>query len=85
MINDSTPYEGAVKIELREVYDQSQMIFANFSTTSNGQPLESAGMIYWNATMENGMPLQLDSGASISVVMPREGNYRWLPNFSPEV
>jgi len=73
MINDSTPYEGAVKIELREVYDQSQMIFANFSTTSNGQPLESAGMIYWNATMENGMPLQLDSGASISVVMPREG------------
>lgn len=64
-INDSTFYDGEVKIEMKEVKKQSQMVFNNFSTTSNGQLLESAGMIYWNATTSDGLPLTMDTSAMV--------------------
>ncbi|HYV91244.1 MAG TPA: hypothetical protein VE978_05655 [Chitinophagales bacterium] len=85
MLNDSTPYVGPVRVELREVLSKAQMVFANFSTTSNGTPLESAGMIYWNATSEDGQQLQLDSGAFVSVTLPGRLNAKDYQLFTGNV
>lgn len=85
MINDTTAFQGTVKVELREVLSKSQMVFANFSTTSNGTPLESAGMIYWNATTADGQQLHLDSGAFVSVTFPGRLNAKDYQLFTGNV
>ncbi len=64
-INDTTFYDGEVKIELKEVKKQTEMVFGKFSTTSNGEPIESAGMIYWNATTPDGEQLMMDSSSKV--------------------
>lgn len=44
--------EGKVTIELSEAFTLVDMLLSNLTTTSNGQPLETDGMIYFNATSD---------------------------------
>lgn len=62
---------GSIEFALRETYDMSDMLLADLSTTCGDKLLETAGMIYVDAT-SNGRPLQLKSDAQIVVSMPAE-------------
>src|ERR1700687_741010 len=44
--------EGNVKVELAEALSLDEMVFSNLTTTSNGEQLETDGMIYFNATFD---------------------------------
>src|SRR5688572_25002170 len=49
----SSPQNKTVQIEIKEALTASQIIQAGLITESNGKPLQSAGMIYINATVNN--------------------------------
>ena len=66
-LDDSSVYSGNVNIEFREVLDPLAMVMTNITTTANNQLLESAGMVYWNATTEDGQQLKMDDGATASL------------------
>ena len=55
-----------IKIELREFYKLSDMMFSNLTTMSNGKIIETGGMIYINATSEN-KKLEIVKGKNITV------------------
>lgn len=44
------PFEGEYQIEITEVNSIGGAILSNLTTTSNGQPLQSEGMLFINAT-----------------------------------
>lgn len=43
---------GQVSIEIKEAYRPDEILLAGLTTTSQGKPLRSAGMIYFNATAD---------------------------------
>ena len=45
---------GNVKVELAEALSLDEMILSNLTTNSNGNPLETGGMVYFNATLNGG-------------------------------
>lgn len=62
--------EGTVRVELIECYSIQDMFFNSISTqTKDGRLLESDGMIYLNASSENGDKLQIKNG-KVNVKMP---------------
>lgn len=60
---------GNVKIELAEALTLDQMLLSNLTTTSNGKPLESGGMIYFNAT-SNGEQLTINKDNPVHIEIP---------------
>lgn len=62
---------ASVEIALRETYTMADMLLADLTTTCGDKLLETAGMIYVDAT-SNGKSLQLKSDAQIVVSMPAE-------------
>lgn len=60
-----------IEIRAKEFYKKSDMILENLSTTSNGQLLESAGMVYLEA-MLNRESLNLAPGKKVLVMMPAD-------------
>lgn len=62
---------ASVEIALRETYSMADMLLADLTTTCGDQLLETAGMIYVDATSD-GKSLQLKSDAQIVVSMPAE-------------
>jgi hypothetical protein len=64
-----SPATGEIKINFKECLDKLDMILGNMTTTSNGQPLESGGMIYLNAT-SNKEQLMIANNKSVGVEMP---------------
>ena len=62
---------ASVEIALRETYSMADMLLADLTTTCGDKLLETAGMIYVDAT-SNGKSLQLKSDAQIVVSMPAE-------------
>jgi mono/diheme cytochrome c family protein len=48
-----TSGNSLVQLEVKEAYTMQDIIAAGLTTSSNGQPLSSGGMIYLNATGEN--------------------------------
>ncbi len=62
---------GQINIELKEVLDISDIILCNLTTTSDGQYLQSGGMIYTNAT-SNGKQIQIADNKEIEVVIPTD-------------
>lgn len=60
---------GEIEFELKEVLTPSDMVLCNLTTTSNGQFLQSGGMIYTNATSK-GENLQIAENSSIGVEIP---------------
>ncbi len=60
---------GNVQLEVREAYSYTDMIANNLHTVSNGNLLESGGMIYLNAKQDN-TPLDINIYNPIQVEMP---------------
>jgi hypothetical protein len=58
-----------ISVFIKEVYSKSQMILHNLQTISDGQLLESGGMIDIRAEIE-GVSLELQPDKSIEVIMP---------------
>lgn len=61
--------ESDVKIELAESLSMNDILLSNLNTTSNGQLLETDGMIYFNATA-NGKQLTINKDTPIHIEMP---------------
>lgn len=68
---NGNPVTGNIKIELTECLSAEEMILSNLTTTSNGNPLETDGMVYINAT-SNGEQLRIDKSNPIYVEIPTE-------------
>ena len=60
-----------IQFELTESLSMEEMILSNLTTTSNGEPLETDGMIYINATA-NGEQLTIDKNNPIYIEIPTE-------------
>ncbi len=61
--------EDSVKVELSEALSPADMLLSNLTTTSNGAPLETDGMIYINATAK-GEQLSIDKNNPIHIEIP---------------
>lgn len=62
---------GKIKIEVQEYYELPEMIFANLSTSSNTDLLETGGMIHLKITSE-GKECILDKDKTIEVGFPKK-------------
>lgn len=67
---DGKPIGKSIKIELKELTNQQQLLCANAQTVSNGQLLVSGGAYYINMTSD-GQQLKLRDGKSLSVSFPK--------------
>lgn len=61
--------DGNVKIELAESLTMDDMVLSNLTTTSNGKPLETDGMIYFNA-MKEGEQLVINKDIPVHIEIP---------------
>lgn len=85
--------DGKVTLELAEAFTTEDIILSNLTTTSNGKPLISDGMIYFNATL-NENQLAINPKIPIYIEIPtdkrdpnmmvykgirdEEGNMNWI-------
>lgn len=60
-----------VQIRMKECYKKSDMILENLSTSSNGRMLESAGMVYIEAAIQDSL-IELAPGKEVSILMPTD-------------
>jgi hypothetical protein len=58
-----------VRIELAESLSKEDILLSNLNTTANGKPLETDGMLYFNATA-NGKQLTINKDNPIHIEMP---------------
>lgn len=63
--------KGVINLEFKECLTKADIVLGNLTTTSNGQFLESGGMVYVNATSNN-VQLQIANNKSISIKMPSD-------------
>jgi hypothetical protein len=70
---DGKIISGKVEIKLIEVSNPIDMVLGNLTTTFNGNPLETGGMIYLNATAEN-KEVSIVSDKSIFIKMPTDSS-----------
>lgn len=64
---DGSAPQGDVRIELNEFYDLKDCIKSKLTTTSNGQLIESGGMVFVEAFDESGK-LDLSTDAALNIV-----------------
>ncbi|MBI1226990.1 MAG: hypothetical protein GC192_17295 [Bacteroidetes bacterium] len=67
---DGSVPTGEVQVELQESYTLTEMIGAGLHTMSDDRALETAGMIYVNATAD-GKPLKVQDGKAFVVSFPK--------------
>ncbi|MBP6827180.1 MAG: hypothetical protein KA165_11530 [Saprospiraceae bacterium] len=65
------PVTGPVQITFKEALTACDMVLANLTTTFEGQPLESGGMVYIDARSGN-EALQIASGKAIGFAVPAD-------------
>ncbi|WP_223032228.1 energy transducer TonB [Hanstruepera marina] len=83
---------GTVQLEVTEYYKLSDMLLGNLSTTSNGEALETGGMLHINAT-KNGKKLKLQKQISLAFPFTKpkpdmqlfsgkenDDNINWIPD-----
>ncbi|MDB5284837.1 MAG: cytochrome c, mono- and diheme variant family [Bacteroidota bacterium] len=63
--------EKNVKVELAEALSYKDMLVSNLTTTSNGKPLETDGMIYFNATAD-GEQLAINKENPVHIEIPTQ-------------
>jgi hypothetical protein len=61
---------GNVKVELAEALSYDDMLLSNLTTTSNGAPLETDGMIYLNAKTADGADVNVNPKKPLYVEIP---------------
>jgi hypothetical protein len=66
VFNDGKDTKESIQIELREVFDKSDMILNGLGTISDGRLLESFGMIYLRARSDDN-ELYIKDGSSMTV------------------
>lgn len=66
---NGTKVEGNIKIELTESLSLNEMILSNLTTSSNGNLLQTDGMIYFNATKDSEQ-LKIDKSNPIHIEIP---------------
>ncbi len=59
-----------VKLELKEYYDITEMIIKGLNTLSNGQMLETGGMLYLNVTTLSGEPVIMKKNKQFLIEVP---------------
>lgn len=74
VFEDGTAVSGQIDLVVQEAYDPSDFIMHNLTTMSNGQILQTGGMVCITAKSE-GRELQLAEGASLTVSIPNGGNF----------
>lgn len=67
---DGSPVKEAVTFKMREFYSKSDFLLAGLTTHSEGQILESGGMLYLEAYSE-GKKLKLAEGKTLEVALPK--------------
>ena len=65
------PVTDNIEIELKECLSMEEMLLSNLTTTSEGKPLETDGMVYIDATA-NGEPLSIDAENPLYVEIPTD-------------
>lgn len=68
---DETNTTDCVTLRLKEFFTKSDMILENLTTTSNGHPLESAGMIYIDAE-KDGKKYNVRPGKDLLIATPTD-------------
>lgn len=69
VLNDGQGAKESIQIELREVFDKSDMILNGLGTLSDGRLLESFGMVFLRATSDD-RELKIKENSSITVSIP---------------
>ena len=62
---------GQIKLDFKECLTKTEMVLSNLTTTSNGQFLESGGMIYLNATLDS-TQLKIADNKAIEIKLPTD-------------
>jgi len=70
-----------IEISLKEVFTKQEMVLGNLTTTYNGKPLETGGMIYIDA-ISNDKNLLLADNNSIQVALPTDSTLNNMSLFS---
>ncbi len=70
---DGTNPKGPITLALTECYDMVDILFNKLSTTSNGELIETAGMVYLEA-IADGRKLKISEGRSYSVSFPQKSD-----------
>lgn len=82
-LKDGTNPEGPVELVIEEHYSKSGMIVNELSTHSDGQMLETGGMIYM-AAEANGEPLDFREGQALTLGMPTPTQLEGMQLFNAE-
>jgi hypothetical protein len=77
---DSIPQNSLINVKVEEYYKISEMILNNLTTTSDGQLLETGGMIKVTATVQN-KNLKIKNGKFYTVVMNNQTNQKNMQLF----
>ncbi len=75
VFSDGQDAKGSLQIEIREVFDKSEMILNSLGTVSDGRLLESFGMIYLKATSGEKELKIKENGAIIVSIPNRKDGY----------
>jgi hypothetical protein len=70
---NGNPVTGNVTINIKEIFDKSDMVFSGVTTQSNGQILISGGELFISA-YSNGQEVYLNESASIDVQVEIDGS-----------
>jgi len=81
---EGRPIEGTVNFALAEALSNEQFLKEQLNTSSNGELLETGGMIKVTATLENGTELQLKDNAPIIVTIPTDFQKQGMQTFISE-
>lgn len=69
--NNGKRIKGQVNLELKEIFKSSDIVLANLTTLSNGNTLQTGGMIFLNATLD-GEQLEIANNGSVGIIMPTD-------------
>jgi len=72
---------GTIEIKLKEALTKQEMVLGNLTTTFNGKPLETGGMIFVDAS-SNGKSLFIGENKSIQVALPTDSTLSGMSVFA---
>lgn len=81
--NNGKLIDGQINLELKEIFKSSDIVLANLTTLSNGNKLQTEGMIFLNAT-QNGEQLEIANNGAVGILMPTDSVQNQMQVFSGE-
>jgi hypothetical protein len=75
------PVNGPVIFEMKDIAKREDILLTNVPTVSNGEVLESGGVVYLNARAD-GRPLKIAKDKSLEVEFPQERTKEGMMGFS---